>query len=186
MGGWAERLLTSISRGGVALRNLFNAYFAPRVLLRTGDGDENVLGPFETPLGPTRRPRLLSSHRSPSPQKLEPHKPSFWFLGYTNCFHALAPSHVLCPLSGNFSPPWLAASYSSIRCQFNDPRSKKASPSVHSSFSPSSPGCMVASHLVSLLALFPAYNYVLFVLWSPPNPHLTGSSPRVSCSLLQV
>lgn len=78
--------------------------FVPRVLLCTGEREWSVPGPFEDTVRTYKKARLLSLHRSPSPLKLEPHKPSFWFLDCANCFHALAPSRVLCPLSGDFSP----------------------------------------------------------------------------------
>lgn len=47
---------------------------------------------------PASSPHMLSQTFEAGATQL-----SFWFLGCANCFHALAPSHVLCPLSGNFS-----------------------------------------------------------------------------------
>lgn len=55
---------------------------------------------------------LLSLYHSPYLLWLEPLRPP---LRYANSFHALAPSHVLCPLSGNYSPlfAWLTLTHPS-------------------------------------------------------------------------
>lgn len=122
-------------------------------------------------------PPLISS-----PYLLEPHRTP---LGYANSFHTLAPSHVLCPRSGNFSLfIWLTPTHP-LGTSFSVTSSKKPSPTIHSGYPPSPPGCMVSLTLICfLLSPFPSLQLCISLLWSPPPDH--NFPAGTSCCPLQV